>query len=289
MIGRTHSKQAEIQRYSLILEMRLLIAVVSLSCLIAFSTMRIQTANAATTTQFVPATTSYNCLAHCYGRDLWTFPGAITGGAVTITVNPMAQGDGFVTNEMWVDQPNISSGDCANQVDNCWVEAGYAAGGSSNGAQEYFFWADVRPCSCGGYHEHDSANLLGGDYGNVVNVGIFSNGSSTWDINVFGAATSLSGVSTGQTMNPTEILQGQELVGLSGVNTPTAHLTDSEWRDTNGVWSVEGADGTLDPCLNGCPNINPPWSGWVKGSDPRNFSGGDFYTCTLPTTGNNPC
>lgn len=193
----------------------------------------------------------------------------------------MSSGDNFVDNEMWVAQPS-SSGDCGSVGSNyCWVEAGYASGGSNNGAGEYFFWADVRPCSCGGYHEHDSNSLQSGDYGNVVNIGIYQTSSSTWAANLIGWVTSWTGTSTGQTMSASMIMIGQELGGTSGANAPTAYFTSNEWRNASGVWLYQGVDGTLDPCLNNqCFNNNPPWAGWVSGKDPHHYTGGDFYTYT---------
>src|SRR5579884_1871617 len=128
MIGRSHSKRVGTYEYSLAMEARCLVAAISLCSLIVFSTFGTGTVHAANA---LPANT-YSCSGHCYGRDLWS--GAITGGATTITVNPLASGDGFVTNEMWITQPNDSSGDCAQFLNLCWTEAGYAAGGSNNGA-----------------------------------------------------------------------------------------------------------------------------------------------------------
>ena len=99
MAGRTHSKQADIQGYSLTLEIRLLISVVSICSFLAYGTIWNTTANAATIIGSIPSGTNYNCSPnHCYGRDMW--PGSITGGATTITVNRMSSGDQFVDNEM---------------------------------------------------------------------------------------------------------------------------------------------------------------------------------------------
>jgi hypothetical protein len=205
----------------------------------------------------------------------------------------MSPGDIFVDDEMWVAQAS-SSGDCASNGNFCWVEAGYADGGAANGEiGQYFFWADVRPCSCGGYHEHDSGVLQSGDYGNEAGVGIFRNDSSDWGVYVNGAVTSISGTSTGQTMSPALILIGQELVGTSGANAPTAHFTYNYWQSTrDNSWHLQTVNGTLDPCLdNICTPINPPWAGWVTNQAPPNGNGGNFYTCTLPAKpGNkNPC
>ena len=286
MIGRSHSKRVDTYEYSLAMEARCLVAAISLCSLIVFSTFGTGTVHAANA---IPAATSYSCSPnHCYGRDLWS--GAITGGSTTVLVNSMGQGDGFVDNEMWLIQQS-SSGDCAQFLNLCWTEGGYAAGGSNNGTTLYFFFADVRPCSCGGYHEHDSTELQGGDFGSYAGIGIYQTSSSTWQVNVFGAVTSYSGTSTGQTMSPTMIVIGQELSGTSGALAPTANFLNNEWRDTTVEnWHNQTADGTLDPCISGiCPSNNPPWSGWVSGQDPPNYPGGNFYTCTLPSGGQNPC
>ena len=136
MTGMTHSKQKVSQGYSFTLEMRFLLAIVLFCSFIILGTITMPIAKAATATSFIP-TSSYNCsTVHCYGRDLWA--GSVTGGATTITVNRMSSGDNFVDNEMWVAQPS-SSGDCGSVGSNyCWVEAGYASGGSNNGGRRIF-------------------------------------------------------------------------------------------------------------------------------------------------------
>ena len=201
--------------------------------------------------------------------------GGTTGDATTISVVHLSAGDGVIDDETWIVQAHDNTGDCG-AYDACWIEAGYA----NKGSDEFFYWADVRPCSCGGYHEFDSAALQSGDY-SYVNIGIYRTSSSTWAVNVFGADTSLSGTSTGQTYSPSDILIGQELGGTSGANAPEAYFTSNEWRDGGANWHEQAVNGQLDPCFNGvCTNNNPPWSGWVRGENPPNYLGGNFYTYT---------
>jgi len=289
MLERSQMNQSDAQEYSLFQEVLFLVALLSVCSFIVNSLIGIQSANAATFAPNVSATLTYSCSSsHCYGRNEWQ--GATSGALTDISVVHLSSGNNFVDDEMWVAQPS-SSGDCAGNGNFCWVEAGYANGDAENGEiGQYFYWADVRPCSCGGYHEHDSGILKSGDYGNEAGVGIFKDDSSDWGAYVDGTDTSVSGVSTGQTMQATMILIGQELAGTSGANAPTAHFTYNYWQDqNNGSWHFQTSDGTLDPCLdNQCSPINPPWAGWVANQTPHNGNGGNFYTCTLPGN-NNPC
>lgn len=276
MTGRTSLKSAHPQRDSLALELRFLIIIISLCSIVAIGVLRTPEVSAASAR---PA--NYSCAQgpggeiHCYGENEW--PGGQTGGATSIYVVGMNGGNGFVTNTIWVGQTGNPNGDCASHNNTCWVEGGYAA---QNG-EENWYWADVRPCSCGGYHEHDSAPLQYGDFDEEVNIGIYQTSSSTWAVNVDGYVTSISGTSTGQTMNANYIFIGQELEGSSGASAPETNYTFNEWRNGSGVWNVQGVDGKLDPCSSSpCPNYNPPWAGWVSGEDPAHYYGGNFYTYT---------
>lgn len=289
MFNRVRANRPDTLEYSLAQEALFLIALLTVYSFIVYAVMGTQTANAATLTPVISTTLTYSCSSpHCYGRNEWQ--GATSGALTDISVVHLTAGDDFVDDEMWVAQVS-GSGDCANYGNFCWVEAGYANGNAENGEiGQYLFWSDVRPCSCGGYHEHDSPVLKNGDYGNEADVGIFRDDSSDWGVYVDGTDTSISGVSTGQTMQATIIVIGQELAGTSGANAPTAHFTYNYWQDiNNGSWHFQTTDGTLDPCLDSqCTPHNPPWAGWVANQTPHNGNGGNFYTCTLPGN-NNPC
>ncbi|SRR6266446_416481 len=294
MPERTQSAQTNAQGYNPVTEIRLITAIISLLFMcITFGAVGTKAADAA------PATFTYSCSSHCYGRNLW--PGTTKGGLTNILVNPMGSGDGFVSNEIWVVDPNSNrSENCTapGGIPDCWIEAGYASGASNNGATEYYFWADVRPCGCGGYHEHDSANINTNDYGSTATIVIEQGGSyscngyssSTWCIFVSGAYDGLTGFSTPNTMHASDIFLGEELAGTSGAYAPKANFTYNRWIDSSGNPRYQTVDGSLDPCWdNICPNNNPPWSGWDSGQDPLHSStGGNFYACSLP--GNtNPC
>ncbi len=294
MPERTQSVQTNAQGYNPITEVRLIIAFVTLLSLCITSEFV-----GTKVTDAAPATFSYSCNDHCYGRNVW--PGNTRGGITTVDVNPMGSGNGFVTNEIWVDDPNSNHSESCKSSDDipdCWIEAGYASGGSNNGATEYYFWADVRPCGCGGYHEHDSPQINTNDYGGTANIVIEQGGassctgynSSTWCIDVSGGYDGISGLSDPNTMHASSIFIGQELVGTSDVYAPTAHFTYNNWVNSSGQPQYQTVDGNLDPCLDGiCPGNNPPWAGWVSGQDPRNSrTGGNFYTCSLPGS-RNPC
>jgi hypothetical protein len=288
MSGKTQSKQLDAQESVAML--RLITAFIVLLMCIVFGALGMQKASAA------PAF-SYSCSNHCYGRNLWS--GNTAGAETTVTVNPMGAGNGFVDNEVWVADPNSNgSEDCASGVPPCWIEAGYASVGSNNGATEYYFWAEVHPCGCGGYIEYDSGNINTNDYGGTAAISILRGGSSgcsynnsTWCVFIYGDYDSWTGQSTDNTMHASQILIGQELAGTSGATAYTANFTFNYWVDINtGIPHFQTVDGTLDPCLYGtCWPVNPPWSGWVSGQDPRHSSyGGNFYTCSLPGK-SNPC
>lgn len=227
---------------------------------------------------------SYDCFStHCYGVNDWF---ENTNGVFTaLSVVHLSGADYSVDNEAWLFTSNEM---CAtdNQGDQapCDVEAGYLYVG---GGAETWFWVDIRP-NGGLYHLHTSNPLASGDYGNYADIQINANGKAgQWAVSIVGHKSSYSGTSTSNPIAPNAIQIGQELVGFGGANAPTAVFEDNEYDTGSTGWTYQTTDGKID--YYGNPN-NPPWAGWYQGDDPAHYPyGGVLYTCTLPSSGGNPC
>lgn len=265
--------------------------------LITAFTLHPQVAKAASTNLAIPALT-YNCsTSHCYGVNSWSnteygqtnFTGDETNPDV-VSLTPGSSGGGIDNEEWLVDSNQNHSETCiaaqgGTQNGQCWVEAGY---NHSYGLSEVWFWADVRPQGGGCtthcyYHEHDSGPLSSGDYGNPADFYISKGSSGQWIVDVSGYSTGLSGSSTYNTMHPTTVEMGQELIGTSGANAPTAYYVGNAWEDSSGTWQYHTLDGQPS-------SYNPPWANWYQGQTPSTSPyGGVWYTCTLPSSGGDPC
>lgn len=250
----------------------LIIALILLACNLIISQHDAQAASLNT----------YSCLyPHCYGIEDW--PGGMDGGHTSIKVAHISPGDEFVTNEMWIDDKQTSGGPY-------WVEGGYLTNVNVDNGAELWFWADNRPG--GGYNAHYATSpVTSGDYGNPVNVTIVRGSSNpnthTFTVQVYGTSTGIAGSSTYNSMVPNDINIGEELYGSSGASASTALWAYNQYRPT-GTYNfryqhVLGHPGTNE--VN-----NPPWSGWSQNVNPTNSSyGGNWYACTLPSSGKNPC
>lgn len=275
-------------------EERLAIALMLvLGLLITTITLHPQKVSALSTTSSVPNTLTYSCLvvSHCYGVNTWL--GSVTGSFTVIDVVNLASGDGAVDNEMWLADNNLDgSKQCLVQQGDsngkCWVEAGYY---HASGNSERWFWADLRPVGGGCYGscyflEHDEGILNSGDYNNVVDITITANGTAKqWSVSVSGGATGFNATSVDNVMSPNRIDIGQELIGTQGANAPHANYQDNTWIKNGEHYQT--VDGTFN--YGGTP-YNPPWSGWNQNQRPSNSPyGGVRYTCSLPSSGGNPC
>ena len=121
------------------------------------------------------------------------------------------------------------------------------------------------------------------DGGNYAGIIIGRNNSCSFYIYVTGAQTGIAGTSSNNCINPNDFQIGQELAGTSGANAPTADFVGTEFENSADQFQYQGADGSYS-------GNNPPWVGWVSGKKPSQTSnGGTLYTCTLPSSGKNPC
>ena len=227
---------------------------------------------------------SYSCNNHCYGENTW-FPNYnynFEGVGTNIGVRGIWGGNGVLTNEAWL-------GSYGTNKSLYWIEAGYLEAGG--GPQEWF-WADNRPG--GGYHAWFSGPLNndpGGnsDYGHGAWVSIYRTSTSTWHINVSGNRTGFSGNSASNTIYPDYINIGEELIGTSGANGPTAAYTYNEYQAPgSNYWYFFGRNHYDNGYITG---KNPPWSTWLNGQNPDNSNtGGVLGACVLPSpTGHYPC
>ena len=275
-------------------EERLAIALMLvLGLLIATFTLHSPKASAESIAPKVPDTLTYTCLVqHCYGENTWL--GSILGTFTVIDVVNLASGDVSIDNETWLIDNNLNgSKQCIFEPGytngKCWVEAGYWHG---SGNSERWFWADLRPQGGGCYQhcyyiEHDEGILNSGDYNNVVDVTIVTNGiANQWSVQVLGHVTGFNATSIDNTMSANRIDIGQELAGTQRANAPHANYQDNEWYNGNGP-HYQTVDGQFNYVG---ASYNPPWSGWNQNQRPSNSPyGGVWYTCSLPSNGGNPC
>lgn len=270
-------------------DLRLLLMTLTLVSIFGGVLLQPLTANAQS---LLPMSTSYNCngngldTQHCYGTNTWH--GSVNGSYTDVNVVSLAGGDGGIDNEMWlVDTTHTCYVDPGNQGQTyCWVEGGYVRRGNES---EIWFWADDRLCSGCYYIEHDSGQLLSGDYGSGAAITIVKNASAgKWDVTIYGNSSRYTGQSTSNNMTPNYIQIGQELYGTNSANAPTASYEQNSWDATNGTgWHYQTNNGNFNGLNSGAP-YNPPWSGW-RTQPSSSSTGGLWYTCTLPSSGRNPC
>lgn len=212
---------------------------------------------------------SYNCetnshsgSGHCYGVQFW---GGANGADTRITLHAISGGNGFANNELWL----ITSGATY------WVEAGVKSNYDFFPADSsVFFWADNRPG--GGYAEHYSTTLTGGDYSKPNTLTrITRSGSSNWNVSVNDGYTSLTGTSTNNNITIGDIEMGMEVYGNANAAAPVNHFTNNRWW--NGNFNYQTNDGV------GTSVFSPVSAGWT--TEPiYSSTGGDWYTC-IPGSG----
>ncbi|HLJ32789.1 MAG TPA: hypothetical protein VKU38_04015 [Ktedonobacteraceae bacterium] len=248
-----------------------------------------------------------NCVnnGHCYGVDDW--PGAIDGARTLATVRGMEDSDSdsfsFVDNEMWLADTN-----CQGSGGDCWIEAGYQTNGPKTGYPnlEDWFWAEqyTPDNTTNLYYECDDPNPLnnapGGnsDYGHGVYINLYRTATQKdWGVVVQGNVTNWSTNGSGCNyfpfnMSPNMIQIGQEEDANSSanINAPHADFTQNQWEHPGfGSYYYQTVDG-IHNFLSPKALDNPPWSGWNNGQHPyQSQTGGSWYTCTLYSTGRNPC
>ena len=212
---------------------------------------------------------SYNCVTnpkdksgHCYGTQWW---GGANGADTRITLHSTSGGNGFVNNEMWLS--NLTY----------WVEAGVKSDTRFNPPDSsVFFWADNRP-NGGGYAEHYSIILTGGDWSKPNTLTrITRSGTSNWNVSVNDGYTSLTGTSTNNNISISYIMIGMEVYGNANAAAPVNHFTDNRWLNGSN-FQYQGNDGVNTEVYL------PVSAGWT--TDPLHSStGGDWYTC-IPGSG----
>lgn len=176
---------------------------------------------------------SYTCTdsaGHCYGVAMWN--GSTLGGKAAIFTNQSASGDGFVNQEMWLNQTQMGP-------PQYWVEAGVKTDIRNNYGSPLLFWEDVRP-NGGGTSVHFSNFMQSNDFGKYVTVTISKQGSDQFTVSLTGLpSTSLSGTSTYNPINIDRIDIGLELWGTSGASAPINDIGQNQWRGTDGVWHYQ--------------------------------------------------
>ena len=206
---------------------------------------------------------SYSCTdaaGHCYGVARWNGP--TLGGKANIFTNQSTSGDGFVHQEMWLNQTGSTF---------YWVEAGVKTDIRHNYGSPLLFWADMRP-NGGGYSEHYSAFMQSNDFGKNVTVTISKQGSDQFTVNLSGLpSTSLSGTSTANPINIDRIDIGIELWGASGAAAPVNGISQNQYLNSSGWhYQTRSFDSQVQKLpAKGFWNVIPA---------PGN-QGGAWYTC----------
>lgn len=173
---------------------------------------------------------SYSCTdaaGHCYGVARWN--GSTLGGKAAVFTNSSTAGDGFVNQEIWLNQTGSTY---------YWVEAGVKTDIRYNFGSPLLFWADNRP-NGGGYSEHYSNFMQSNDFGKNVTVTISKQGSDQFTVNLSGLpSTSLSGTSTANPININRIDIGIELWGTGSAAAPINDISQNQWRSSSG-WNYQ--------------------------------------------------
>jgi hypothetical protein len=177
-------------------------------------------------------------------------------------------GDGFITNEEWL---------IDGQLTQYWVEAGLINGNvnTGNGNNTTEFWADSHP-NGGGFHAHYGPILSSGDFGHDMPVYIQQlSGGISYSTSVRGASHRYDGLSTNNPISPFYITVGQEIYGSSGASEqPYVQLKSNQWEDTQNHWHQQ------DHIPFGPLNVPPSHGYWKDVPAPGN-GGGDFLVCVI--------
>jgi hypothetical protein len=103
------------------------------------------------------------------------------------------------------------------------------------------------------------------DYGGTVALQIVEGSTtSTWDVVFASRSWNYRGYSTGNTMSPNLIYEGQELAGTEGASAPVATFTLSAYQLSDHVtWNYQTIPGNLNITLSSVDNgyWNPPPNG----------------------------
>lgn len=213
----------------------------------------------------------YSCTSHCYGTTNFYLQKAIDGGSTNITVEQMTCTGcencplnqypycvGFIDNEMWVQNNGATN----------WVEAGYTTYPSP--AREDYFWADN---DSNGYYEHDLQGVPAGDYGNSTNFYIDRYTSNEFQVVIESNNYYTSGLSTNNSMTPTNVVIGQEEHNIGTAMAYEAYYTFNAYIDSSQNFHYLTFRGTET-------HNNPPHEGWITYPSPTGAgsTGGEMWT-----------
>jgi len=244
---------------------------------------------------------SYSCdVNHCYGIARWGGP--TLGASTDITIHNLNQGDGFVTNEVWLGGDPPSNLICPNTVDgsgggDCWVEVGNTIGNLDTANvscyQACYYWADQRPSAPGtvnNYWEHFVDFVPASDLNTSVVFRILqaTDGPGRYDIQIFDkgclARPDYADVSTQDQLASTHIDIGSEVAGTSGASSGPTEYTDNQWLDSGG-WHYQTNPGGDPSGSNHAPAVPHRWDqvptgdGFLPGSGwGQTHRGGFFWT-----------
>jgi len=216
---------------------------------------------------------SYSCdlnsqtFGHCYGVNRWdgNVQGAFTYMSVPVLVRPTG---GRNTAEMWL------------STDSSMVEIGIANGFTGfsgyNPNVNYYYWADLRPGST--YSEHPLIAPPAADRNASLNIYKSTTAANEFDGSINSDTYYFGGLrSVANTMSPTHIQIGTEIIGSSGGSTPSTFYAYNEWQGTTGgAYSYQNNPGTFP--FHQTSDF-PPTQSWVTVPAPGNSGGRLVVSC----------
>jgi hypothetical protein len=171
---------------------------------------------------------------------------------------------------MWVIDDSAWAANQCNYTgfvyNSCWIEGGVKSFYNGRAVQNYFFWADLRPC--GGKFAVHYAGLSDSQVGNITQYTFKANSlgttdscndpqDSSWLMNALSwggccGTTQFNGYSTRNPILPDWVATGGELQGVTNESEGTAHENNVQYEEGSSWSSV-----TLPMAYN----ESTPWTG----------------------------
>jgi hypothetical protein len=187
-----------------------------------------------------------------------------------LTAVPLTSGDNFIDDEGWLID-YFASGDPTKGA--YWVETGE----TNDGVGTEYFWAENK--LYWGYMQYDLGPVSQHDLNHgtwiAYKVDQDSKTPSTWNVTISDAKTGsvlFTGQSTGNSMSPNTVIEGQELAGSQGAQAPIAFFSQ------NAI--IHGKKTTIQTS-DGTPTANhPPTADWFPGNNKpsQTTNGGIWFT-----------
>ena len=213
---------------------------------------------------------NYSCgdvsRGHCYAESF--LGDHLTGFRSTFTVvGRFLAGDGFITNEFWLNNYNGTNG---------WIEIGYQANGIDS---PKYFWAVLDP-DTGFFKKYDIGPIPQEEMGTRVDFDIHQIAEDVFIISIEGTKTHFSTTVDINLWDGTYggyAVLGQELAGSKGAVASLAEFVHNQVYDKNFkrrfATEIDSSSEKID---------KPPYGGWLQ-KPAAGIEGGTFSTyCCAP-------